>query len=75
MLVDLHAHFPDGYIKPALPGLEHLGRMRDLQAALTDRYGAQDAEKIASANALRVLRRAGGAQAPTGTGVTPSAAR
>ena len=55
----------DGYIKPALPGLEHMGRMRDLQAALADRYGAADAEKITSANALRVLRQAWGA------GLTP----
>jgi microsomal dipeptidase-like Zn-dependent dipeptidase len=46
----------DGYIKPALPGLEHLGRMRRLQDGLTDRYGAQLAEKFASANALRVLK-------------------
>jgi microsomal dipeptidase-like Zn-dependent dipeptidase len=50
----------DGYIKPALPGLEHLGRMADFQAALSHRYGAQDAEKICSANALRVLRHAWG---------------
>jgi microsomal dipeptidase-like Zn-dependent dipeptidase len=50
----------DGYIKPALPGLQHLGRMADFQAALAERYGAQDAEKICSANALRVLRHAWG---------------
>jgi microsomal dipeptidase-like Zn-dependent dipeptidase len=50
----------DGYIKPALPGLEHLGRMSDFQAALGARYGPHDAEKIASANALRVLRQAWG---------------
>ena len=55
----------DGYIKPALPGLEHMGRMRDFQAALVNRYGAADAEKITSANALRVLRQAWGA------GLTP----
>jgi microsomal dipeptidase-like Zn-dependent dipeptidase len=48
----------DGYIKPALPGLEHMGHMRALQDALERRYGAQDAEKISSANALRVLRHA-----------------
>ena len=46
----------DGYIKPALPGLEHMGRMRALQEALGRRYGAQDAERITSGNALRVLR-------------------
>lgn len=48
----------DGYIKPALPGLEHMGRMAPLQQALRDRYGTEDAERITSANALRVLRSA-----------------
>ncbi len=48
----------DGYIKPALTGLEHMGRMGAVQQALADRYGAVDAEKITSANALRVLRGA-----------------
>ena len=56
----------DGYIKPALPGLEHMGRMRELQAALHRRYGDAVAEQICSANALRVLRagwgRRGGAR-------------
>jgi microsomal dipeptidase-like Zn-dependent dipeptidase len=47
----------DGYIKPALPGLEHMGRMRDLQQSLRDRYGPPQAEQICNANALRVLRR------------------
>jgi len=46
----------DGYIKPALPGLEHQGRMAELQSALRARYGDVDAEKITSGNALRVLR-------------------
>jgi microsomal dipeptidase-like Zn-dependent dipeptidase len=46
----------DGYIKPALPGLEHMGRMAELQRALRARYGDTDAEKICSGNALRVLR-------------------
>jgi microsomal dipeptidase-like Zn-dependent dipeptidase len=46
----------DGYIKPALPGLEHMGRMAPLQDALRDRYGAENANKICSENALRVLR-------------------
>jgi microsomal dipeptidase-like Zn-dependent dipeptidase len=48
----------DGYIKPALPGLEHMGRMRDLQQSLRDRYGAAASEHICSTNALRVLRSA-----------------
>jgi microsomal dipeptidase-like Zn-dependent dipeptidase len=46
----------DGYIKPALPGLEHLGHMARLQRSLADRYGAHDAELISSGNALRALR-------------------
>jgi len=46
----------DGYIKPALPGLEHLGRMHRLQSALADKYGAVSAEKFSSANALRLIR-------------------
>lgn len=46
----------DGYIKPMLAGLEHMGRMRELSAALTARYGDDIAERICSANALRVLR-------------------
>jgi microsomal dipeptidase-like Zn-dependent dipeptidase len=48
----------DGWIKPALPGLEHLGRMRHLQEALAARYGAEVAEKISSGNLLALLRRA-----------------
>jgi microsomal dipeptidase-like Zn-dependent dipeptidase len=47
----------DGYIKPALPGLEHMGLMGRLQDSLAERYGP-DAEKICSGNALRVLRAA-----------------
>jgi microsomal dipeptidase-like Zn-dependent dipeptidase len=46
----------DGYIKPALPGLEHMGRMAQLQQSLRDRYGPSDAEKLCSGNALRMLR-------------------
>ena len=54
----------DGYIKPALPGLEHMGTMARLQAALVDRYGTADAEKLCSANALRVLRAHWGRRRP-----------
>ena len=46
----------DGYIKPALPGVEHLGRMHRLQQALADHYGAESARKFSSENALRVIR-------------------
>lgn len=54
----------DGYIKPALPGLEHMGRMGDLQRALRARYGDPDGEKICGANALRVLRENWGRKRP-----------
>jgi microsomal dipeptidase-like Zn-dependent dipeptidase len=54
----------DGYIKPALPGLESQGRMADLQRALTTRYGQDVAEQIASGNALRVLRTQWGRKRP-----------
>ena len=54
----------DGYIKPALPGLEDMGRMTTLQAHLSARYGAVDAEKICNGNALRVLRAAWGHKRP-----------
>jgi microsomal dipeptidase-like Zn-dependent dipeptidase len=46
----------DGYIKPALAGLEHAGRMADLQRELLSRYGEERARKVCSENALRVLR-------------------
>jgi microsomal dipeptidase-like Zn-dependent dipeptidase len=46
----------DGYIKPALTGLEHEGHMTKLQDALVQRYGIDRARKICSDNALRVLR-------------------
>lgn len=46
----------DGYVKPALDGLEHLGRMRALQDALTARYGASRASRLCRDNALRLLR-------------------
>ena len=54
----------DGYIKPALPGLEHQGRMADLQHALVARYGDEVAAQIAGANALRVLRGEWGRKRP-----------
>jgi microsomal dipeptidase-like Zn-dependent dipeptidase len=54
----------DGYIKPALPGLEHMGRMTELQSALRSRYGDLDAEKMLNGNALRVLRSDWGKKRP-----------
>jgi microsomal dipeptidase-like Zn-dependent dipeptidase len=53
----------DGYIKPALPGLTDMSRMTELRRALRERYG-EDAEKICSANALRVLRDQWGRKRP-----------
>ncbi len=54
----------DGYIKPALPGLEDHSRMAPLQAHLRTRYGDADAEKICNGNALRVLRAEWGHKRP-----------
>jgi microsomal dipeptidase-like Zn-dependent dipeptidase len=46
----------DGWIKPALPGMTHMGRMDELQDALAEKYGEAEARKISGGNALRVLR-------------------
>ncbi len=46
----------DGFIKPTMGGLESMADMAPLERALRERYGAEDAERICSANALRVLR-------------------
>jgi microsomal dipeptidase-like Zn-dependent dipeptidase len=54
----------DGYIKPALPGLADMSQMTKLQDHLRARYGAGDAEKICSANALRALRAEWGHKRP-----------
>ena len=54
----------DGYIKPALPGLEHQGKMADLQRALRDHYGDAVAAQIAGGNALRVLHTQWGRKRP-----------
>jgi microsomal dipeptidase-like Zn-dependent dipeptidase len=60
-VTESHAHTAigsdfDGFIKPTLGGLESMTDMARLEAALRDRYGAEDAERICSGNALRVLR-------------------
>ena len=47
----------DGYIKPALVGFEHSGKLAELERGLIARYGAERAAKVCSGNALRVLRR------------------
>jgi microsomal dipeptidase-like Zn-dependent dipeptidase len=46
----------DGYIKPALPGLESIDKLRDLELGLIARYGPDNAAQICSGNALRMLR-------------------
>jgi microsomal dipeptidase-like Zn-dependent dipeptidase len=46
----------DGYIKPALHHLEHEGRMKELEAALITKYGAERAKKFCSDNLLNLLR-------------------
>ena len=60
----------DGYIKPALPGLEDMSGMKELQAHLRTRYGDADAEKICSGNALRVLRAEWGRKRATAVAVS-----
>ncbi len=47
----------DGFIKPTLGGLESMADMSRLEPALRARYGAADAELIASGNAVRLLRQ------------------
>jgi microsomal dipeptidase-like Zn-dependent dipeptidase len=48
----------DGFIKPTMGGLERASDLGRLPQALTARYGAANAERILSGNALRVLRTA-----------------
>ena len=44
-------------MKPTLPGLQHMGDLARLEAALGDHYGAEIAEQITAGNTLRVLRK------------------
>lgn len=46
----------DGFIKPTLSGLEDSASLAALGPALDERYGERDAEKIRSANVVRLLR-------------------
>jgi microsomal dipeptidase-like Zn-dependent dipeptidase len=46
----------DGFIKPTMGGLEHMGDLSELGHKLRERYG-DDAELIASRNAIDVLRQ------------------
>jgi len=45
----------DGFIKPTLPGVQDMRDMARLERALRDAYGDDEAERICSANALRLL--------------------
>lgn len=47
----------DGFIKPALPGLELPSGFQAVQEGLTVRYGSDVAERICSGNGLRILRQ------------------
>jgi microsomal dipeptidase-like Zn-dependent dipeptidase len=46
----------DGFIKPTMSGLEHMGDLRRLELALREKYRAEDVDLMTSGNALRVLR-------------------
>jgi microsomal dipeptidase-like Zn-dependent dipeptidase len=45
----------DGFIKPTLAGLQDMRDMERLEERLRERYGDEDAERICSGNALRLL--------------------
>jgi membrane dipeptidase len=45
----------DGFIKPTLAGLPDSRSLAALEPALIEHYGAEDGERIASGNALRLL--------------------
>lgn len=47
----------DGFIKPSMGGLQDAGDLAQLEAALIDRYGKENAERITWKNALGVLQR------------------
>ena len=47
----------DGFIKPTMGGLKDAGDLALLEAALIDRYGKENAERITWKNALGVLQR------------------
>ena len=60
----------DGYIKPALPGLEHMGQMARLQEALVDRYGEDRRREVVQRQRAPGTARGLGAQAPSGRTTT-----
>jgi microsomal dipeptidase-like Zn-dependent dipeptidase len=61
----------DGFIKPTLARLDTEADMRRVEQALIQRYGAEDAELIASANVLRLARTYWRGAAPEPTGAAP----
>jgi microsomal dipeptidase-like Zn-dependent dipeptidase len=50
----------DGFIKPALPGLDSPARFAEVETRLVQKYGAAVAAQICSGNAMRVLSYWGG---------------
>jgi len=46
----------DGFVKPMMGGLETPAALEGLGERLAERYGSEDAERITSGNAIRVLR-------------------
>jgi microsomal dipeptidase-like Zn-dependent dipeptidase len=46
----------DGFVKPTLRGLEHMGRMAELERGLRAHYDRAEADRITSGNALGLLR-------------------
>lgn len=53
----------DGFIRPTASGIEGVEDLAKLEAALRERYGDEDAEKLLNGNALRVLRAGWGTTA------------
>jgi microsomal dipeptidase-like Zn-dependent dipeptidase len=47
----------DGFIKPTMGGLEHMGHLAGLERKLREHYGEEIADRLTSGNALRVLRK------------------
>ncbi|MET0600613.1 MAG: membrane dipeptidase [Baekduia sp.] len=45
----------DGFIRPTATGIESAGDLARLEAAIRERYSADDAEKLLNGNVLRVL--------------------
>ena len=45
----------DGFIRPTATGIESAGDLARLEAAIRERYSADDAENLLNGNVLRVL--------------------